>query len=62
MSLVTFSQVETVGDKYMTASGLPERVSAHPYAMCSLALHMHDAAKEVFVNGKPISVTSIALF
>lgn len=44
----------------MTASGLPERVANHPYVICTLALDMFDAAREVFINGKPISVSSFA--
>lgn len=48
-----------MGDTYMTASGLPERVSNHAYVMCTLALDMQDAAKEVTIKGKKIMVRYI---
>ncbi|XP_057314903.1 guanylate cyclase soluble subunit beta-1-like isoform X2 [Hydractinia symbiolongicarpus] len=50
-------KVETVGDKYMTASGLPERCLNHPQVICTLALDMLDATREVKINGKDIQVT-----
>ena len=49
--------METIGDKYMTASGVPDRTSNNPTIMCSLALDMHDAAQSVLINNKePIKV------
>jgi len=50
-------KVETIGDKYMTASGLPVRCSNHAQVICTLALDMMDAANELSVKGKNISVT-----
>ncbi|XP_066923235.1 guanylate cyclase soluble subunit beta-1-like [Clytia hemisphaerica] len=50
-------KVETIGDKYMTASGVPDRTINNPTIMCSLALDMHDASQEVTMDGKPVEVT-----
>ncbi|XP_065668357.1 guanylate cyclase soluble subunit beta-1 isoform X3 [Hydra vulgaris] len=50
-------KVETVGDKYMTASGLPEKCSNHPQVICTLALDMLDVSKEIRIKEKRIQVT-----
>lgn len=50
-------KVETVGDKYMAASGLPERCSNHAQVICSLTLDMADLMKNKRVKNKNISVT-----
>lgn len=47
-------QVETVGDKYMAVSGLPEPCNAHARCIARLALDMMDLSSEVKVDGKPV--------
>lgn len=47
-------QVETVGDKYMAVSGLPEPCTTHARDIARLALDMMDLAKEVIVDGEPV--------
>lgn len=52
--------METVGDKYMTASGLPERCSNHAQLICSLALDMMEASEDVEIKGIKIKVYYIS--
>jgi len=40
-------QVETVGDKYMAVSGLPEPCSSHAKCMAGLALDMMDLTEQI---------------
>jgi len=40
-------QVETVGDKYMAVSGLPEACSTHAKSVARLALDIMDVSKEL---------------
>jgi hypothetical protein len=40
-------QVETVGDKYMAVSGLPEPCSSHAKCMAGLALDMMDLVDQI---------------
>ena len=47
-------QVETVGDKYMAVSGLPEPCAAHARCIAKLALDMMDMAAQVKVDGVPV--------
>ena len=47
-------QVETVGDKYMAVSGLPERNTWHARNLCHVALDMIDSVKEVKHRGGKI--------
>ena len=42
-------QVETVGDKYMLASGLPEKSSLHAKNIALVALDMIDIARDIVV-------------
>ena len=51
-------QVETVGDKYMAVSGLPEPCQTHARCMARLALDMMDLVREVQVDGEPVVSTS----
>lgn len=53
-------QVETVGDKYMAVSGLPEPCTTHARDIARLALDMMDRAKEVIVDGEPVVGSSPA--
>lgn len=49
------SQVETVGDKYMAVSGLPEPCESHAKCIARLALDIMDLSKEVSTaEGDPI--------
>ncbi|XP_043564739.1 guanylate cyclase soluble subunit beta-1 isoform X1 [Chiloscyllium plagiosum] len=50
-------KVETVGDKYMTVSGLPEPCIHHARSICHLALDMMEIAEQVKVDGEPIQTT-----
>jgi hypothetical protein len=62
------AQVETVGDKYMAVSGLPEPCQTHARCIARLALDMMDRVREVqidgqpVVSGKPISKHSLLYF
>lgn len=47
-------KVETVGDKYMAVSGLPEYEVAHAKHICRLALEMMDLSQTVTVDGEPV--------
>lgn len=50
-------QVETVGDKYMAVSGLPEVCKEHAKCIASLALDMIDISKDLkFPDGHPVAV------
>lgn len=49
-------QVETVGDKYMTVSGLPEPCTHHAKSICHLALDMMEIAGQVKVDDEPVQV------
>ncbi|VVD02331.1 unnamed protein product [Leptidea sinapis] len=50
-------KVETVGDKYMAVSGLPEYKEGHAKHICLLALEMMDLSKTVTVDGEPVGIT-----
>nr|CAD7197646.1 unnamed protein product [Timema douglasi] len=50
-------KVETVGDKYMAVSGLPEPCQTHARCIARLALDMMDLGKEVQVDGEPVKIT-----
>ncbi|XP_077294951.1 guanylate cyclase soluble subunit beta-1-like [Arctopsyche grandis] len=50
-------KVETVGDKYMAVSGLPEPNPGHARWISRLALDMMDLAKEVTIDGQPVGIT-----
>jgi guanylate cyclase soluble subunit beta len=46
--------VETVGDKYMAVSGLPEPCQTHARCIARLALDMMDLGRDVEVDGEPV--------
>lgn len=50
-------KVETVGDKYMAVSGLPETCDHHARCICNLALDMMDKAEGVIVDGQKVRIT-----
>ncbi|XP_075234533.1 guanylate cyclase soluble subunit beta-1-like [Lycorma delicatula] len=50
-------KVETVGDKYMAVSGLPEPCNQHARCIARLALDMMDLSQQVIVHGKPVRIT-----
>ncbi|TTH23538.1 Guanylate cyclase soluble subunit beta-1 [Bagarius yarrelli] len=50
-------KVETVGDKYMTVSGLPEPCTHHANSICHLALDMMEIAGQVKVDMEPVQIT-----
>ncbi|XKL66635.1 hypothetical protein PGB90_010055 [Kerria lacca] len=50
-------KVETVGDKYMAVSGLPEPCQQHARCIARLALDMMDLCKEVIVDNTPVRIT-----
>lgn len=47
-------KVETVGDKYMAVSGLPEICENHAKCISNLALDMMDMAKKVMMGSQPV--------
>lgn len=49
--------METVGDKYMTVSGLPEPCIHHARSICHLALDMMEIAGQVQVDGESVQVS-----
>ncbi|KAF2360651.1 Adenylyl cyclase class-3/4/guanylyl cyclase [Trinorchestia longiramus] len=50
-------KVETVGDKYMAVSGLPEPCEFHSRCIGRMALDMMDLAGTVIVDGEPVRIT-----
>ncbi|XP_065159270.1 guanylate cyclase soluble subunit beta-1 [Atheta coriaria] len=50
-------KVETVGDKYMAVSGLPEPCTTHARDMARLALDMMDMSRDVFLDGENVKIT-----
>ncbi|XP_014243473.1 guanylate cyclase soluble subunit beta-1 [Cimex lectularius] len=50
-------KVETVGDKYMAVSGLPETCDDHARCIARLALDMMDLVKEVKIDENPVNIT-----
>ena len=56
MSVPCPTQVETVGDKYMTVSGLPEPCAHHAQSISHLALDMMEIAGQVKVDDQPVQV------
>lgn len=57
-----YEQVETVGDKYMAVSGLPEPCQTHARCIARLALDMMDLGREVQVDGEQVVSLTIAGF
>lgn len=55
-------QVETVGDKYMAVSGLPEPCTTHAKNIANLALDMMDLGKTVLLDGKPVVIIDLLRF
>lgn len=49
-----YQQVETVGDKYMAVSGLPDECENHAVSIARLALDMIDKADSVKMGNQPI--------
>ncbi|XP_073816050.1 guanylate cyclase soluble subunit beta-1-like isoform X2 [Musca autumnalis] len=50
-------KVETVGDKYMAVSGLPDHCEDHAKCIARLALDMMDMAKNVKMGSNPMQIT-----
>ncbi|XP_038056195.1 guanylate cyclase soluble subunit beta-1-like [Patiria miniata] len=50
-------KVETVGDKYMAVSGLPEPCDTHASCIASMALQIMEQSGEITVDGEPIVIT-----
>lgn len=51
---IIYLQVETVGDKYMAVSGLPDHCEDHAKCMARVALDMMDMAKNVKMGSNPV--------
>ena len=54
ISVKNTQQVETVGDKYMAVSGLPDECENHAVSIARLALDMIDKADSVKMGNQPI--------
>lgn len=52
--------METVGDKYMAVSGLPEACENHAKWIAKLALDMMDMAKCVQMGAEPVVSTTLS--
>ncbi|XP_068156138.1 guanylate cyclase soluble subunit beta-1 [Drosophila tropicalis] len=50
-------KVETVGDKYMAVSGLPDPCEDHAKCIARVALDMMDMAKNVKMGSNPVQIT-----
>ena len=50
--------METVGDKYMCASGLPIKSTRHAHNIAQLALDMIDIINRTVIGGKQLTVSS----
>ena len=57
-----YLQVETVGDKYMAVSGLPERCKEHAQCIARLSLDMMDISKDLYDPDGNKIVVSIMFF
>uniref|UniRef100_A0A672G5Q6 Guanylate cyclase soluble subunit beta-1 n=1 Tax=Salarias fasciatus TaxID=181472 RepID=A0A672G5Q6_SALFA len=55
-------KVETVGDKYMTVSGLPEPCTHHAKSICHLALDMRRSPGQVKGDDEPVQDAQILPF
>lgn len=51
---IIFWQVETVGDKYMAVSGIPDPCATHAKNMARLALDMMDRSQSVHFDGEQV--------
>ena len=49
-------QMETVGDKYMLVSGLPEKNSEHAHNIALAAVDMLRTARDIRVGSHPVQV------
>ncbi|XP_048589655.1 guanylate cyclase soluble subunit beta-1 [Nematostella vectensis] len=49
-------KVETVGDKYMAVSGLPERCAFHARSICNMALDMKHVTQSIIHKGDKIQI------
>lgn len=54
--------METVGDKYMAVSGLPEPCISHAKNIAKLALDMMDLGSSVIFDGSPVVNNYFELF
>eukprot|EP00794_Sanderia_malayensis_P006987 gene6987-7772_t len=50
-------KVETVGDKYMSVSGLPIKCERHAHNIVNLCLDMQEIAQGIIVNNSTVEVT-----
>nr|XP_039266180.1 guanylate cyclase soluble subunit beta-1-like [Styela clava] len=50
-------KVETVGDKYMAVSGLPEPCKDHARQICNVALDMMDMCEQIEIDGQKIQIS-----
>lgn len=54
--------METVGDKYMCVSGLPDKSERHAHNIAHLAIDMMKVSKDVTVRGRNIVVSKFLSF
>lgn len=59
ISIFNIQQVETVGDKYMAVSGLPDNCENHAVCIARLALDMNEMAESVKMDEEPVVSCSV---
>lgn len=54
---ILHSQVETIGDKYMAVSGLPDPCECHAKRIAHLALDLQDMSRRITIDSEECVVS-----